>query len=50
MEATKEKSKNFIRSLLDCKRELRECIQKGADPKKMKQIADKHGFTFATPV
>ena len=50
MEATKTKPKNFVRSLLECKRELRDSIQKGADPKEMKRIASKHGFTFATPV
>ena len=50
MEATTSKKQNFILRLLDCKRELRECIQNGADPKEMKRIASKHGFTFATPV
>ena len=49
MEATK-KQKNFIRSLLECKRELREAVKNGAKPEEMKEIASKHGFTFATPV
>ena len=49
MEA-KPKTKNIIVSLLECKRELRDCIQKGADPKEMKRIASKYGFKFATPV
>ena len=47
---TKPKTKNIIVSLLECKRELRDCIQKGADPKEMKRIASKYGFKFATPV
>ena len=42
--------KNFILQLLECKKELRECIQKGADPEEMKRIADEHGFRFATPI
>ena len=50
METKSAKPKNFINSLLECKRELRECIQKGADPKEMKRIASKYGFTFATPL
>lgn len=50
METKSAKSKNFINRLLECKRELRECIQKGADPKEMKRIASKYGFTFATPL
>ena len=50
MEATTTKPKNLIQSLLDCKRELRECIQNGADPEEMKRIARKYGFTFATPI
>ena len=50
MEATTKKPKNFILNLLDCKRELRECIKNGANPDEMNKIASKHGFTFATPV
>ena len=50
MEAKTTKPKNFIRSLLECKRELREAVKNGAKPDEMKQIANKHGFTFATPV
>lgn len=50
MEATTTKPKNLIQSLLKCKHELRECIQDGADPEEMKRIADKYGFTFATPL
>lgn len=50
MEATTTQPKNLIRRLLQFKREMRECIQNGADPKEMKRIADKHGFTFATPL
>ena len=50
MEKTETKPKNLIRSLLECKKELRECIQNGANPSEMKRIASKYGFTFATPV
>ncbi len=50
METKSAKSKNFINRLLECKRELRECIRNGADPKEMKRIASKYGFTFATPL
>jgi len=51
MEATKTtKSDNLIIRLLQFKREMRECIQNGADPEEMKRIADKYGFTFATPI
>jgi pyruvate-formate lyase len=50
MDATKTKSQNLILRLLQFKREMRECVQKGADPEEMKRIASKYGFTFATPV
>jgi hypothetical protein len=50
MEATKTKPKNFVPRLLQFKREMRECIQNGADHEEMKRIADKYGFTFATPL
>lgn len=50
MEATTTKPKNLIQCLLLFKREMRVCIQNGADPEEMKRIADKYGFTFATPV
>lgn len=50
MEATTTKPKNLIQSLLLFKREMRVCIQNGADPEEMKRIADKYGFTFATPL
>lgn len=50
MEATKARPKNFIQHLLNFKHEMRECIQNGADPEEMKRIADKYGFTFATPI
>ena len=50
MEATTTKPKNFIQHLLRFKREMRVCIQNGANPEEMKQIADKYGFTFATPI
>ena len=50
MEATTTKPKNFVPRLLQFKREMRECIQNGADHEEMKRIADKYGFTFATPV
>ena len=50
MEATETKPKNLIQSLLLFKREMRVCIQNGADPKEMKRIADKYGFEFAKPV
>jgi hypothetical protein len=44
------KRPNLILNLLKCKRELRECIQNGANHEEMKRIAGKYGFTFATPV
>lgn len=44
------KRPNLILNLLKCKRELRECIQNGANHEEMKRIASKYGFTFATPV
>lgn len=50
MEALTTKSDNLILRLLQFQNEMRECIQNGAEPKEMKRIADKHGFTFATPL
>lgn len=50
MEATTTKSDNLILRLLQLQREMRVCIQNGADPDEMKRIATKHGFTFATPI
>ena len=50
MEANTTQPKNFVPRLLQFKREMRECIQNGADPDEMKRIADKYGFTFATPI
>lgn len=50
MEATTTKSNNLIMRLLKFKREMRECIKNGADPKEMKRIADAHGFEFAKPL
>lgn len=51
MEATKtKKSDNLIIRLLQFKREMRECIQNGADPEEMKRIADDYGFQFAKPL
>ena len=50
MEATTTKPKNFVPRLLQFKREMRECIQNGADYEEMKRIADKYGFEFAKPI
>jgi hypothetical protein len=50
MEANTTQPKNLIQSLLLFKREMRVCIQNGADHEEMKRIASKYGFTFATPV
>ena len=50
MEATTTKSQNLILRLLQFKREMRECIRNGADPKEMQRIADKYGFEFAKPI
>ena len=50
MEATTTKTGNLILRLLQFKREMRECIQNGADHEEMKRIASKYGFEFATPV
>lgn len=50
MEVTTTKPKNLIQRLLDFKREMRVCIQNGADPEEMKRIADDYGFQFAKPI
>ena len=50
MEANTTKPKNFVPRLLQFKREMRECIQNGADYEEMKRIADKYGFEFAKPI
>ena len=50
MGATSTKPKNLIQSLILFKREMRVCIQNGADPEEMKRIADKYGFQFAKPI
>lgn len=50
MESTTTKSQNLIVRLLQFKREMRECINKGADPVEMKRIADEYGFEFAKPI
>ena len=50
MEANTTQPKNFVPRLLQFKREMRECIQNGADHEEMKRIASKYGFEFATPV
>jgi hypothetical protein len=50
MEATTTKSQNLIVRLLQFKREMRECVQKGADSEEMKRIASKYGFTLTTPI
>lgn len=51
MEAkTTTKTKNFILRLLECKKELRKCIQNGADPNEMQRIADSYGFKFSKPI
>ena len=47
---TTTKPKNLIQSLLLFKREMRVCIQNGANPEEMKRIADKYGFQFAKPI
>lgn len=50
METSTTKSGNLILRLLQFKREMRECIQNGADPTEMKRIADEYGFRFAKPL
>ena len=50
METKKAIPENRLKRLLQCKQELRECIQNGADPKEMKRIADYYGFQFAKPI
>ena len=50
MEANTTQPKNFVPRLLQFKREMRECIQNGADYEEMKRIADKYGFEFAKPI
>ena len=50
MEATTPTRKNPMRRLLEYKRAMRECIQRGADHEEMKKITKDYGFTLATPV
>jgi len=50
MEAKETTRQNPIRRLLEYKRAMRECIQRGADHQEMKQITKTYGFTLATPV
>ena len=50
MEAMTTAKQNPIRRLLEYKRAMRECIQRGADHEEMKQITKEYGFTLATPV
>jgi hypothetical protein len=48
---TKEGTKrNMILHMLEYKRAMRECIQKGADSKEMKRITEQYGFQLATPL
>ena len=50
MEAKDMTRQNPIRRLLEYKRAMRECIQRGADHEEMKKITTDYGFTLATPV
>jgi hypothetical protein len=50
MEAKDRTRQNPIRRLLEYKRAMRECIQRGADHEEMKKITKDYGFTLATPV
>ncbi len=50
METRKTTGQNPIRRLLEYKRAMRECIQRGANHEEMKQITKDYGFTLATPV
>lgn len=50
MEAKVTVKQNPIRRLLEYKRAMRDCIQRGADHEEMKQITKDYGFTLATPV
>lgn len=50
MEAKATAKQNPIRRLLEYKRAMRDCIQRGADHEEMKQITKDYGFTLATPV
>ena len=50
MEAKDVTKQNPIRRLLEYKRAMRECIQRGADHVEMKKITKDYGFTLATPV
>lgn len=50
MEAKTTAKQNPILRLLEYKRAMRECIQRGADHEEMKQITKDYGFTLATPV
>lgn len=50
METKDVTMQNPIRRLLEYKRAMRECIQRGADHEEMKKITKDYGFTLATPV
>ena len=50
METTNITKQNPIQRLLEYKRAMRECIQRGADHEEMKKITNDYGFTLATPV
>ena len=48
---TKEgKKRNMILHVLEYKKAMRECIQKGADSQEMKRITEEYGFQLSTPI
>lgn len=47
MDKSNAKNKNVFQQMLDDKRCIRKCIRSNGD---LKQLAQKHGFKFATPI
>ena len=40
----------MILHVLEYKKAMRECIQKGADSQEMKRITEEYGFQLSTPI
>ena len=50
MTINKDNKKNMIFHLLEYKRAMRECIQKGGNSKDLEKVAKAHGFRLVTPL
>ena len=50
MTINKDNKKNMILHLLEYKRAMRECIQKGGNSKDLEKVAKAHGFRLVTPL